>query len=47
MRGSWMKRMVVYRKRKQHKGEGRGGLEDIEHCDEDTCITNSKYTTKI
>ena len=33
-----MKRMVVKRK-KQHKGEGQGGWVDIEHCDEDTCIT--------
>ena len=50
MRGSWgrrMERMVVKRMRKQHKGEGRGGWVDIEHCDEDTCITNSKYTKKI
>ena len=41
-----MEKMVVKR-RKQHKGEGQGGWVDIEHCDEDTCITNSKYTTKI
>ena len=49
MRGSWerrMERMVVKRMRKQHKGEGRGGWVDIKHCDEDTCITNSKYTKK-
>ena len=37
----------MVKRRKQHKGEGQGGWVDIEHCDEDTCITNSKYTTKI
>ena len=39
--------MVVKRRKKQHKREGQRGWVDIEHCDEDTCITNSKYTTKI
>jgi len=28
-----MERMVVKRRRKQHKGEGRGGWMDIEYCD--------------
>ena len=44
MHGRNLPQPMVYKK--LHKGEGQGGWVDIEHCDEDTCITNSKYTTK-